>query len=262
MGSGSIIQSNSSLCFIVKIGDKYWNGRQWSSSKTGFVVPMQRTDDNIGYSNTERNILNNVSYAIEVGEDGYLIPLSGVSYSLNDEIEIEVHMPTRQYTFNNQAVYNGFVWLKDFDIKLVQKGQNAENQEGDLVYENVINEDAVSNLSDITCKITSYTSGVAPSFSTVMYSNSGTIMPLSGFVDNSSIEARTGEENIIEKYVQEYQHQTRKITYTLDNQKSGLRPWSRFNRYDPDEPQQMYVMLGEEIDYQNGTNTITAVELK
>lgn len=259
---GSILWSESELCFLVKIGDKYWSGSGWTSQRTTFMVYLQLQNDEYGHSNTERSILNNVDYNLEVGEDGYIIPLAGVNCSLTDKIQIQVHMPTLQYIMSDGPCYNGFVWIKDLDVKLVQKGQSSENNEGDMIYENVINEDAVSELSDITCKLTSYTSGVAPSYSTVMYSKNGIVAPLSGFVDNSSIEARAGEENIIEKYVHEYQHQTRKITYTLDNNKSGLRPWSRFTYYDPEEPNQMYVVLGNEIDYQKGTNTITAIELK
>lgn len=253
------------LCFLVKIGDKYWNSSGWTSERKIFKVPLKRPGDNFGYANTDRDILNNVKYNLEVGEDGYIIPLSAATLnrSLTDKIEIQVHMPTCQYSIDGNRMYNGFVWIKDLDVKLVQKGQAAENKEGDMVYENVISQDAVSELSEITCKITSYTSGVAPSYSTVMYSNVyEKIVPLEGFIDNSSNEIRAGEENIIEKYVQEYQHQTRKIMYTLDNQMSGLRPWSRFTSYDPEEPNQMYIILGEEIDYRNGTNTITAIELK
>lgn len=261
-GEGSEMKTDGYLCFLVKVGDKYWDGSGWTSTRKSFVVALKKSNDGYGCSNTDRKILNNVRWNLEIGEDGYLIPLSGASFSLTDNIEIEVHMPTLQWTLNNTSVYNGWVWIKDFDIKLVQKGQDSGEDEGDMVYENVINDDAVSEISDITCKITSYTSGVSPSYSTAMYSNNGVIMPLSGFVDNSSNVVRAGEENIVQKYVDEYQHQTKKITYTIESQLSGLRPWTRFYNFDPAEPNQMFVVLGEEIDYQNGTNTITAVELK
>lgn len=262
--------NDTDLVFLLKVGNYYWTGRGWSTTRTVFRVDLKNTGshwngENLGESNTERKILNNVSYNLEVGEEGYLIPLSGLgSFSLASEILFQVHMPTCQYQINGEEVFNGFVWIKDLDIKLVQKGQDSDNNEGDVVYENVINTDAVNELSDITCKITSYFSGVAPSYSTAMYYdyNQGRIIPLSGFCDSAASEARSGEENIIEKYVQEYQHQTRKITYTVDNHMWGLRPWSRFTLYDPEEPAQMYVVLGEEIDYQNGTDRITAIELK
>ena len=265
LGNGVLAVGECQLCFLVRVGNKYWNGSGWTSDRKVFLVPLKRATEKAGASNTDRSILNNVRYNLEVGEDGYLIPLSSatLNQSLTDEIQIQVHMPTCQYWLNGENVFNGFVWIKDLDIKIVQKGQANENKEGDMVYENVIDSDAVSELSEITCKLTSYTSGVAPSYSTVMYSNVyEKITPLSQFIDNASNEPRAGEENIIEKYVQEYQHQTRKITYTLESQMNGLRPWSRFYGFDPEEPNQMYVVLGEEINYRDGTNTITAVELK
>lgn len=263
---GSYSLTDGNLRFSIGIGNKYWDGEKWVTGKQIFNVVLEKTNDNYGSSNLERHVLNNVSYGLGIGEDGYLIPLSGIPYSLGQELHFEIHLPGLQWIVNGSFAYNGFCWIKDFDVKLVEKGQEDKNREGDMVYENVISDDAVNEIREITCKLTSYTSGVAPTYSTVMYNKtvagSSCIIPMTGFTDNGATTAREGEYNIVQKYVDQYSTPTKKITMTVDSQDNRFKPWSYMRGFDPDNMPQLYVPLGEEIDFAAGTKTITAVQFK
>ena len=266
-GGGSQAQMKSDGCINIriKIGDKYW--RHWRYgwvTDRAWIVPLvnEMTEDNRGSYNTERKVLNNVSYNLGIGEDGFLVPLSGTN--VGDPITIEIHMPKIQYNLGNQNLWNGFCWVKDLDIKLVQKGQGTEqSNEGDMVYENVISDDAVNDLREITCRLTTAYSGVAPSYSNVLIKENSKLYPLSGFTCYGAVEAKEGENNIVERYVNQYSTPTKKITITVESNGAGRRnPWTLYKGLDVENPDSIFVELGSEIDYQAGTKTITAIDLK
>lgn len=201
-----------------------------------------------------------------VNESGYKIPLSGVDTSSN--IEFEIYLPTIQFTAINASAsdkakirkYNAYCWVKDLSIKVVQSGQDVEKSENDVIYENIINDDAVSEIDDITVKLTTYTSLTKPSYSNVIY-QSGSSKTFLSSVKESSLSgvAQKPEENIIEKYVSQYSTQTKKLTMTLD---INITPLQKLTNCDVDDENKKFVELGTSIDYANDCQTLTAVELK
>ena len=260
-GTGNMVRTDGCLNFKVKIGDNYWNGKKWVSGSTAFSVVLERSSKDYGVYNKEMHVLNNVHYSLGVGEDGYIIPLSGTN--VGDSLQVDILLPKIQTELNNEKHYNGWCWIKDLDIKLVQKGQSEEKDEGDVVYENIIEEDAVNEIREITCKLSTYYSGVAPSYSTVLIESGGTKMVMSGFTSPGLVEAKEGEYNIVERYVQQYSTPTKKISMVVESNGAGRRnPWTYYKGLDVDNPAQIFVELGSEIDYQAGTKNFTAIELK
>ena len=269
LAAGTCVRHIGNLNFKLKIGDKYWNGNQWTTTNSTFRVVVERTSDDIDVWNTELNVLNNVSWDLFVNESGYKIPLSGVT--LSDTIEFEVLRPGYQFMYNTGNSnfiayyhYNAYCWLSKLSVKVVQAGFEGE-EENDIIYENVLNDDAVNELSDITVKLTTYTDMSKASYSTVIYAGGSSDVPLTAVNDTSlpddsnTIEARKPEENIVLKYVMQYKTSTKKIKANL-----GLEctPFTKVKAIDIYEPNQGYVVASQEIDYSRGTQQITMIEKK
>ena len=253
-------------CFKLKIGDKYWNGSVWTTTSSNFAIPIERNDKDFSNWNEEKHPLNTVNWQLNINEDGYKIPLTGVDTT--GEIEFEILLPELQY-YNSHLedpyAYNAYCWFKNLSIKAVQTKENVEeksglieigNEDNDIVYENVIDEDAVNEISDITVKLTTSTGLTSPSYSNVIY---GSALLTTITEPSLSGEAQKPEENIVEKYVLQYNTPTKKIQTTT---KLDITPFNKIYSAYVDNPDEGYVQLSTEIDYSYARQTITLVEKK
>ena len=257
--TGSAGWAEGFLNFKLKIGDKYWNGSTWTTTNSVFSVALEDTNDDYGAVNEERHVLNNISYELGLNEDGYCIPLDDVDPL--GEISFDICLPAIQFWYKGEVVYNGYCWLKDFDLKIVQKGQDDETQESDIIYENIIDESNVNDLREITLKLTTLTTKTKPSYSNVMYESGGTIKPVETILEvGSGAVRKRPEENIVEKYVEQYSTPTKKIVMDLEYQ--GISPVNKLFGIDVDNPSQGFVQLGTTIDYLYDKQTITCVQMK
>lgn len=266
---GTCARQIGNLSFKLKIGDKYWNGNSWQTANTTFNVVVEKTSDQYDIWNTELNVLNNVSWDMFVNESGYKIPLSGVT--LTDAIEFEVLRPGYQFMYNGGNPgfvtyyhYNAYCWLSKLSVKVVQTGE-AEQDESDIIYENTLNDDAVNELGDITVKLTTVSDMTKASYSTVIYAGGSSDVPLTAINDTSledethTIEARKPEENIVLKYVMQYNTSTKKIKANMGME---FTPFTKVKAIDIYEPTQGYVVASQEIDYARGTQQLTMIEKK
>lgn len=264
LAAGTSVRQVGNLNFKLKVGDKYWNGTQWTTTSSTFRVVVEKTSDQIDVWNTELSVLNNVSWDLFVNAEGYKIPLSGVT--LTDTIEFSVLRPGYQFMYNTGNSnfvayyhYNAYCWVSKLEVKIVEAG-HEDDQENDIVYENVLNDDAVNELSDITVKLTTYNDMAKASYSTVIYNSGGTDSPLTSITESSlSGNAQKPEENIVEKYTSQYSTSTKKIKANLG---LGISPFSKVYAIDIYEPAQGYVVTSSEIDYARGTQSITMIEKK
>ena len=255
--------------FRLNIGNKGWNGtaQEWVEAGSAFdyFEPKPKWDDSLpGYWNTDAEILNTVSWKLFVNEDGYRIPLEGVD--MESEIKFEIINPDAglKGTKKNGDVKlwdsNAYCWISDFSLKVVEPSQGIERTDSDITYENVIDGDAVQELSDITVKLTSFPLMAEPSYSNVLYkADSGSTMKFLTAVSEASISgtAQRPEENIVEKYVQQYDSQTKKITTSVG---LDITPLDKVYAVDVDSTDKGYVQLGSTIDYENGRQEITFVQ--
>lgn len=256
----SSIWGDGFLNFRLKIGNKYWNGVRWGTTATMFSVALEDDDKGYGFINKERGVLNRIGYELGINEDGYLIPLSGVDPL--GEISFDICLPSIQFWYDGENIYNGYCWLKDFDLKVVQAGQGEDFSEGDIVYENEVpsGDTFANSFQEITLKLTTMTEKTTPSYSNVMYVSGGTTYALETIREIGGSGAMKPEENIIEKYYNQYSTQTKKITMDLEYQ--GLTPMSKIIGIDVAEPESGFVILGTSIDYKYSKQTITCINLK
>ena len=146
-------------------------------------------------------------------------------------------------------------------IDFIRK-QHESKEENDITYENIVDSGSVHEMSDITCKITTDNADAQPSYSSVAYklNNSAAMQVLSAITEASiSNVPQKPEENIVEKYVLQYNTPTSKISLTLSDE---ITPFQKLFSVDVDDQQQGFVQLGTEIDYHNSRQKMTCVEKK
>lgn len=260
-GQQEIWTSPPALVFLLKIGDYYWDGTQWTTTKSLFWVNLHTPTNEAGdidfseWWNKEHAIINNVSWEDWAGTDGYKIPLTGVQLDFNSDISFELRLPSKIQIYKGNKEHSGFnsyCWLKDLDISFATKlSENYDN--GDILYENIINSGSVNELKDITCKITTYPQKGMHSYSNVGYN--GTLlegMKKVGLDD----EVSKPEENIVKAYYNQYSTPTIKQTMTIDLSSNQL------SRINDTYLEKYFIPLGGEIDYANGSQRVTLIESK
>lgn len=261
--SGAIGETGGNLSFKLGIGGKYWNGTKWIDKPTTFKIMCTREEDEYAYFMEEKEVLNNVSWELEIDEEGYKIPLEGIDTA--GEIDFAIYLPNLQLLTDFDGLhdfnYNNYCWVKDFSIKTANAGQDKEVEETDVVYENVVNELNVSEMSDIELKITTGVANQKPSYSNVIYFdtalNKNTL--LTTMKDSVLNQDMTPEENIITRYHKQYSTQTKKLTYTLP---INMTPIEVYTGIDFENKSARYVQLGSELDYRMSRQIIDLIELK
>lgn len=259
------VESSSALAFRLGIGGKYWNGSKWtdSSASTFTISHTRQGEEEFAVFNSEREVLNNVSWELNIEEEGYKIPMAGVD--TGGEFVFEIFLPKIQLVTDYDSItpttlYNQYCWVKDFKMTTATVGQDKEVEESDIVYENVIDESSIYELSDIDLKFTTAQPNTKPSFSNVVFWD-GTKNTLFKTFDENVLPDKgvSPEENIIQRYYQQYSTPTKKLSYTLDMNNS---PFDKYYGMDVENPTTGYIQNGLEIDYSRDTQIMTLVEKK
>jgi len=264
------IDVNPALMLVLGIGNKYWNGSQWTTTKAAFAVPLQwknagteKDIDNNVY-NTGLHIRNQVSWDTWTGEKGYYIPLNGVD--LNGVITFDIRMPREiQGSSTIQDDMNGMCWINKLDIVLGTKGRELDDL-NDIVYENIIDSDAVNEIQPISLDITSYPEVGKMSYSHIGYRQK--LMPKTRDIMLYAEEAPQ-EENLIQRYV--HQFQTKTTVKDLDLNLSDTKfyqyteehgVFAFIDTYDDNDEYKPYVILGQSNDYYMDLSSVHLMELK
>ncbi|MBO7323331.1 MAG: hypothetical protein J6U51_07100 [Bacteroidales bacterium] len=247
------------MAFKLGIGGKWWDGTGWTTTERGFWVAPEKTQKTHPAYNIESKVLNNVRWDDYIGADGYKIPLSGLTFS--GPITFEVLLPSIQFITGNEKKYNAFAWLSDLSFRVYRKGESeADNgSENDFIISNVVTGCGVMEMSEINLKITTAGEKSKASWSDCVLM-SGTSNTLLSQVREPSISGNTAQSpewNIVQKYVDQYSKQTKKISITLP---VSITQFTRLENLDVDNPNDKYVILGSEIDYHNGEQRITAIK--
>ncbi len=278
-GTKGVQKSDGNLRVRVKMGNYWWDfsGKTWSNESTSSLAYQTRSmfqvetkwldkdkkeDRNIGTVQQTMNVLNTVTWSDGIDQEGYKIPLAGMS--MLDDISIEIGFPTIQFqgtlASDDDTSWNQYAWVKDLTFKICEPGQDLEGEDNDIVYENVIDVDAINEMGTISVRFTTWTENTKPSYSNVVYYKNSQATMLGDVTEPciSNIPQKC-EENIIEKYVKQYGSSTKKISATLD---MDATPLTIVYGIDVDRPTQRFVPLGTEIDYKMQSQNITLIELK
>lgn len=275
LAAGLSHQERGRLKLVVKVGNKYWNGGSWGSSSEPFDIELEKTSGSYQSWNEDNKVLNTVSWRYNVNEEGYKIPLEGVDISQG--ISIEIHKPNNQWVWNRgnpsfedvDPFYNAYCWLSDMSIKIVESDQDFPKEDSDIVYENIIDADAVNEMKDITVRLTTWCNLTKPSYSNVIYEKNGANTLLETITEPAiSNAAQKPEENIVEKYVKQFDTTTKSFSITLDKDIPPYRMLTWKNKTTEekdnyvDNGNERYVILGQNIDYAMGRQTLKLMQKK
>lgn len=260
--------------FRIHIGNKGWssylnrwvNLDEWQEARYDYCTPEMKWDEkNSSFWNKEIEILNNVSWEDKVNCEGIKIPLDGID--TNQDITFQIINPNPSFFgntgnpdfINKFYEYNAYCWISDLSLKCVEEGQEVDGNDSDVIYENVIDDCSISELNEIRVRITTHTYSTKPSYSHMIYQTVEKSTFLEGIKEESlgNSTAQKAEENIIQKYVQQYSTPTKKITLALEN---SIKPFQKLFGVDVENTETGYVPLGSEIDYKAGYQTITTIQ--
>lgn len=200
--------------------------------------------------NKDEKIANNLKWEEWTGKEGFAIPLDS-ELDFNGPLDFAVMLPSnivRVYsrsTSNNDGI-NGYAWISGLKIELAIEGANNEEYKSDLVYENVIDEESINEISDIDLKISTMPGSKVLSYSHVAYNGN--------FL--TEIDGKKPEENIVEKYYKQYSTTTLKLNLELNNE------FTQFDKIHDSFVASDFAVIGTEIDFRRGSQTLTLEEIK
>ena len=129
--SGAIVgtKTNNGRCVLpvmFRVGDKYWNGSGWQTSKAVFDVRVGAQDDASSYDGAGVVVSTKTLEQPYNGADGYVIPIDG---RMTGDVELVVYAP---YTKTNTDILYldgfGVSYYKDDNVVTKDKESNNYSQ--------------------------------------------------------------------------------------------------------------------------------------
>ena len=262
------------LNFMLQCGSQYYNGKEWQSSRCGFRVPMEHNteekkrnsityDANTGNNwNGEKKSYNNILWLNWSTDKGFKISLKGLT-DRSGKLYLSFLTPNTLVGFRNDTkdvkdVYkqkgysiDGAVWITDFSLTMARYGNPAEDK--DITYENVIDDENLNALDEEEFKINTAVKGSKPSYSFVMNTSGGYFDLYKQWA--TSYQYLCPEEQWIAKQVEHFSVPRRQISLTLSD---SIYPFARIKEGWTGKE---YAVMGTEVDYSNGRQTITMKEI-
>lgn len=240
----------SYIKFQVRIGNHYWNGSSWVTSASTFEVEMEATE-----GSSERRVKNTKTLEMPYeGITGYIIPLPDDNPLLG---ELEITMYAIPWTVNSvggvdKTVYG--ILFKNLDISYKKKeGVIDEGEDGDRLYENVVNENFMSELDEIEFGISSYNEDGA-TYSKALLNGSFLTGNLYSAIEEKPVRP---EEALIRRIISRYQATKIKLTQNIKNSEL-IHPFTVLS--DKSMVNKKFMMLSGEWDYEQNRLQLIMVE--
>lgn len=232
--------------FQLRIGNWYWNGTSWTmDSSSTFRVEVSNT---VGYW---RSVINTKTVDDPyTGANGYLIKLP--DSGLYGDLELRLLGQGFSTPWNDFHISR--IGFKDLQVKYYKRDdENFEGEDGDRVYENVVNEEYMTELDEQEFGISTYNNDGA-SFSKPL---------LNGFYVTDNIyyagenEMIRLEESYIRRVINRYRVTKIKLTQVLKNSDS-IHPFTIL--YDNSMVSKKFMLLSGVWDYEQNTLTLSMIE--
>lgn len=184
---------NEIVCSL-KVGNKYWNGSNWSNLESTFAIPLDTEQPK------SPKIDSNVNFYDNVKKAGWLIPMQN---GLAGTIQFTVFAPV----YNNS---DSAIFFKDFSTKILNTERYTTNEDSkdddNTVYENIGDENAINDYEEIECKITTW-DDKEPDISSVLVGGTSSDSPYKYLQNLYNVNDNSGyvaEQHIIKRYLAEY----------------------------------------------------------
>lgn len=134
------------LYFMLRIGKNYWNGTSWVENYSLFRI-RYNVNTGRGYQPIESNLNADMPYR---GLTGHVVELPSDKVLIGDlEFTMFMNDPSA-------GTISGYI-IKGMELDYVKKdGVNTTGQDGDRVYENIVNEAYMSECDEIEFEVGSY----------------------------------------------------------------------------------------------------------
>lgn len=268
--------------FKLQVGDKYWNGDNWTSIESTFYINYNNNPDGDKDENvpafTWCGTVNNKSFKDKAGVDGYCIPIYP-SDNISGRLKLTIYTPCLvspdviekfKNSLTYQQVFNSLPWYilppviycKDFEFGYVYTDSSVwysnhdDEDKNDKVYTGWIDENFVNEFSDIEFKVNSAIPDkpISKSYVTVDIPNDkGYLKTMRHIVRG---ENKIQEYNIIDNYLDHYSE--RKVVYEC-NLHGYFNPYDVFI-YDELDIDSRLVIDTQSWDIRQNNNRIKLIQ--
>ena len=240
------------ITYVLRIGDKYWNGSSWVDSEAEFKIRYE--NESAGSPLTVKNTKSpDMPYS---GLSGYIIKLPDNAPIIGD-LSLKIRR-TSEIGFTPESgagsiKFYGYIY-KNPNLNYKKKdGVTDEGENGDRVYENVVNEKFMSELDEIEFGISSYNEDGATYSKALLNGN---------FLTNNLYSAIEGtlvrpEEALIRRIINRYRVTKIKLTQVLKNS-DLIHPFTVL--YDNSMVSKKFMLLSGVWDYEQNTVTLSMIE--
>ena len=240
------------ITYVLRIGDKYWDGSSWVDSEAEFKIRYE--NESAGSPLTVKNTKSpDMPYS---GLSGYIIKLPDNAPIIGD-LSLKIRR-TSEIGFTPESgagsiKFYGYIY-KNPNLNYKKKdGVVDEGENGDRVYENVVNEKFMSELDEIEFGISSYNEDGATFSKALLNGN---------FLTNNLYSAIEGtlvrpEEALIRRIINRYRVTKIKLTQVLKNS-DLIHPFTVL--YDNSMVSKEFMLLSGVWDYEQNTVTLSMIE--
>lgn len=269
----------------LQIGDKYWDGTQWTTTDSTFYIsfysnfPIDMDYNGQNYTESDSCVMldwmsaiSNTDYEDKVGKPGYAIPITR-NDSVCGRVHIDIYIP-RMWPHNVNLGYSDtFQWhmfspiifMKDFKVDYVYTDNNEwyiqENKTNkDIKYERQVN-NAYRYENSETLKINSIQRDVpiAKSFPICSFTANGQnrLEYVTTIHDGLLGDDEIQEMNLIERKLTHYGHPTK----TYNCHRMGWQdPWKRLQLSDAADLEGIFMIDSQSWDIRMHNNTVKLIE--
>lgn len=244
----------------IKIGNKYWNGADWTTTESRFTMPITVKKGN-QFNEVYLALDNTNTFDKGVGD------LEGYTFKCPDEI-IRGKIELTLYTFDGYrklfpfgAVGDRFMRMRNIELRYgipnpqtVYGDYLEEENKNDIVYENDIDEIYVDEANEINLKICTFPDDYfklcySTTFINDKYLETLKYNPL-GINDKPEVV-------LINKVLDYYKEPKYEVSIPVGNKL--IYPYSVIT--DKNLPNKRFIYAGSEIDYEYETNIINILEI-
>lgn len=241
------ITENHVLLFGLRVGSNYWNGSGWQNSETIFKIGIGEIGETVEKTKLRATKTADMPYD---GLTGYIVEFPG-DYPLSGEFELTLYGTDYPYQMDK---YIKVVDIENLQVSYKKKdGVIDGGEDGDRVYENVVNEKFMSELDEIEFGISSYNEDGATYSKALMNGNFLT--------DNlySAIEETLvrPEEALIRRIINRYRITKIKLTQVIKNSDS-IHPFTIL--YDNSMVAKKFMLLSGVWDYEQNSIQLSMIE--
>lgn len=262
---------------------KYWDGGnyggmsegEWTTTPATFKIFL-KADSNKDFINKSFPVTNTIKWNQFLQGEGFDIPipdgkLNGLGefriISIDRRLSVDNEFTkgtfikeengdegTSSDVFSSRGVEQAVYFIKNFTLDLVtENNEYISNDDSNTEYSNVINDDYVKELSDITFKICTW-DNKQPNYSCVIYSDGTTSNYLDTTVHRVFNKQLRQEEHLIERIVNQYSTPSVIFDFSLYNEYLPYSKVSYMNK--------IFIIDGCTTNWYDNTSSIKLIEKK